>query len=361
MPLTLYVATSNPGKLRDFAHAATAFPGILLAPLPHLDSIPPPDETADTFAGNALLKALAYSALAPGQIVLADDSGLAVDALNGAPGVRSARFADDQLWPAPGTPDQRNTACLLDRTARVPDKRAAYLCALAAVRDGVLLATGTGKLEGWLIETPRGTSGFGYDPIFELNRNGKTMAEVDPDTRLRLSHRGRALQQLLKVLPEARRIGKRYGRARDPLAVCAALLFLATPVAWGFAMYSHKYTGVNGHTAAFYVSACSFLQISPIPLLATLCTWAATSIRRSRPALYLSLAISVVLLGAALSLLFHFLHDGDYRVASQTFFVPLLILLPSALAVDGLTGVLPLLFPSRFARAADTPARIALR
>ncbi len=199
----LLIATSNPGKLRDFAHAAAAHPGITLEPLPNLAAIHPPDETADTFDGNALIKAVVYSAHAPGQIVLADDSGLAVRSLNGAPGVRSARYADDEHWPGPGTPDQRNLDCLLDRTAGHRYHDASYVCALAAVRDGKLLATGTGELQGYLIDTPRGAAGFGYDPIFEILELGQTMAELDPETRLQFSHRGRALVHLLKNLSAA--------------------------------------------------------------------------------------------------------------------------------------------------------------
>ena len=200
-----YLATTNPGKLRDFAHAALAFPGpkqdpLTLEPLPNLAEIPAPEETADTFEGNALLKATFYSAHAAGAIVIADDSGIAVRSLNGAPGVRSARYADDEHWPDPGTPDQRNLACLLDRTRGHRYHDASYFCALAAVRDGQLLATGTGELQGYLIDTPRGTDGFGYDPIFEILELAQTMAELDPETRTQFSHRGRALVHLLKAL-----------------------------------------------------------------------------------------------------------------------------------------------------------------
>jgi XTP/dITP diphosphohydrolase len=202
--MTLYIATSNPGKLRDFAHAAAAFPGITIAPLPNLDSIPPPEETADTFAGNALIKALAYSKLAPGEIVLADDSGISVRGLGGAPGVRSARYADDQHFPGEGTTDQRNLACLAQYAPKLRYRDVSYICALAAVRDGELIATGTGELQGQLREEPRGTGGFGYDPIFEVLELAQTMAEVDDDTRLRISHRGRALVRLLKNLDHKR-------------------------------------------------------------------------------------------------------------------------------------------------------------
>ncbi len=199
----LLIATSNPGKLRDFAHAAQTHPEVTLAPLPDLARILTPEETSDTFEGNALVKAVAYSALAPGQIVLADDSGLAVRSLNGAPGVRSARYADDEQWPGPGTPDQRNLDCLLDRTRNHRYHDASYFCSLAAVRDGELLAIGTGELQGYLVDTPRGSAGFGYDPIFEILELAQTMAELDPETRLQFSHRGRALVHLIKNLSGA--------------------------------------------------------------------------------------------------------------------------------------------------------------
>lgn len=196
----LYVATSNPGKLADFAHAARAFPNVTLLPLPNLSSIPTPEESADTFEGNALIKALAYSPLAPLEIVLADDSGISVRGLNGAPGVRSARYADDEDFPGTGSQDTRNNACLLDRAQKLRYRDVSYLCSLAAVRDGELLATGSGELQGRLMDVPRGTGGFGYDPIFEILELGQTMAEIDLDTRLRTSHRGRALVQLLRRL-----------------------------------------------------------------------------------------------------------------------------------------------------------------
>ena len=202
--MRLLIATSNPGKLRDFAHAALNFPGTTIEPLPNLDRMAPPEETADSFAGNALLKAMAYSTLAPGEIVVADDSGLSVLKLGGAPGVRSARYADDEGWQGEGTADERNLACLLDRTGNLRYRDVSYFCSLAAVRDGVLLATGTGELQGSLIDTPRGTDGFGYDPIFDILELGQTMAQIDAETRLTISHRGRALVHLLKSLQECR-------------------------------------------------------------------------------------------------------------------------------------------------------------
>jgi len=197
--MLLYVATSNPGKLRDFAHAAIAFADVTLAPIPNLASIPTPVEDAPTFEGNASIKARAYAQLVPDEIVIADDSGISVPALGGAPGVRSARYAEDEGFESSGTPDERNLACLLSRTAHLqPAARIAhYTCVLAAVRNGRLLATGNGELHGTLLTAPRGDKGFGYDPIFLIPSLGLTMAEIDPETRLRLSHRGQALIALL--------------------------------------------------------------------------------------------------------------------------------------------------------------------
>ncbi len=195
--MIVYVATSNAGKLRDFGVAAGALAGIDLRRLEGLSRVAEPVEDADTFAGNALIKAHAYSALAPGEIVVADDSGIVVPGLGGAPGVRSARYAEDSGFAGKGSVDDRNLDCLLERAAALEDRAAAYVCVLAAVRDGELLATGTGSVEGELLRTRRGTGGFGYDPVFLLPELGLTMAEVDMQTRMRLSHRGRALVDLI--------------------------------------------------------------------------------------------------------------------------------------------------------------------
>lgn len=211
----LFVATSNPGKLRDFAHAAEGYQEraeglrgenthIDIAPLPGLRDIPAPPEDEPTFAGNAREKALYYSLAAKGARVLADDSGLEVTYLDDAPGVRSARYADDQGYPsAPGTSvDERNNGALLRALEGVPEARrqARYRCVLALAQDGQVLATAEGTVEGTILAGPRGESGFGYDPLFFLPELGRTMAELDPATRLSLSHRGRALRSLLEHL-----------------------------------------------------------------------------------------------------------------------------------------------------------------
>ena len=204
--MTLYIATSNPGKLRDFAAAAAklATESILIKPLPGLKEIPPPPEDEPTFEGNARLKAVYYSQHAPGKIIIADDSGLEVDALQGAPGVRSARYADDQHFTGPSnaSQDERNNLCLLDALNKTPDKnrRARYHCVLAAARDGEILATGSGEVEGKILLAPRGALGFGYDPIFFLPEQDRTMAELGIATKLIFSHRGRAFAALLKKL-----------------------------------------------------------------------------------------------------------------------------------------------------------------
>ena len=196
--MTLYIATSNPGKLRDFAAA--------LAPLPGINEIPAPPEDEPTFEGNARLKAIYYSNHAPGEIVIADDSGLEVDALNGAPGVRSARYADDHAFPGPGTTDERNNLYLLETLSKVPTQNptARYHCVLAAARDGKILAIGDGTVEGEILRTPRGTGGFGYDPLFYLPEQNKTMAELDIKTKLAFSHRGRAVVHLLAKLADSK-------------------------------------------------------------------------------------------------------------------------------------------------------------
>lgn len=194
------MASTNAGKLRDFAVAAEAFADVTILPLPGVEAVAAPEETAATFEGNALIKALGYCALMPGEIVVADDSGIAVRGLGGAPGVRSARYADDEGFVYEGTQDARNTACLLDRASKLRYRDVSYECVLVAVRDGELLTTGYGELEGRLMLERHGTDGFGYDPVFEVLELGKTMAEVDPETRLRFSHRGRALVHLVQRL-----------------------------------------------------------------------------------------------------------------------------------------------------------------
>lgn len=205
MALRLYAATTSQGKLRDFRAAAGAY-GIDIEPLPGQRDIDAPEEDGATFEANATLKALYYSRFAPGELVLADDSGLEVDALSGAPGVRSARFAADAgLVDSPDANDNTdvwNNMVLLQRMATVPPERrtARYRCVLVAARNGAVCCTAEGAIEGAILDAPRGTGGFGYDPLFYLPELDRTMAEIDLEAKLALSHRGRALEALLGKL-----------------------------------------------------------------------------------------------------------------------------------------------------------------
>lgn len=203
MDQTLYVASSNPGKLRDFAVAAEVFQ-FNIVPLPGLRDIPAPAEDGLTFDDNARIKAAYYSALAPDRIVIADDSGLEVDALSGAPGVHSARFAEDAGFSArqAGSTDERNNMYLLQQLeARgLKGSTARYRCVIAAARNAQVFSTAEGSVDGEILLEPRGTGGFGYDPLFYIPALGKTMAEIDLVQKQSLSHRGKAFAALLEKL-----------------------------------------------------------------------------------------------------------------------------------------------------------------
>ncbi len=206
--MTIYLATTNVGKQRDFALAASAH-SIFLLPLPGIETMPTPEEDAATFAGNADLKSRAYSRLAPERYVLADDSGLEVSALGGRPGVLSARFADSlNFLSSSGLgKDERNNACVLslmhelerDLQDRVP-RGARFVCALSVARNGEVLLRAEGTVEGDLIDTPRGSNGFGYDPLFLLRSRGLTLAELPRDEKWITSHRGAAFRDLLEQM-----------------------------------------------------------------------------------------------------------------------------------------------------------------
>ena len=195
----ILIATSNPGKLRDFAGAATGH-GIEIASIPGFDSMPAVVEDGLTFEDNARKKGEGYSRLAPGEIVLADDSGLEVDALSGAPGVHSARYAADQPHLAnENTDDEANNARVLRELRKVPgEKRTGrFICVLVAARDGQTLASFRGVAEGVILESPRGAGGFGYDPLFYFPEIKKTFAELSAEEKAGYSHRGAAFRQFL--------------------------------------------------------------------------------------------------------------------------------------------------------------------
>lgn len=188
--MKLRCATGNPGKLAEFRMAARSLghDWADIQPLENLAQIPPCEEDGATFEENAVKKALHYSAFCD-QFLFADDSGLEVDALGGAPGVRSARFSPE------GT-DEANNRLLLERLAAAEHRRARFVCVIALARQGRLEAAFRGSVEGVILDAPRGSAGFGYDPLFLYPPLGLTFAELDPHTKMQVSHRGEALRKL---------------------------------------------------------------------------------------------------------------------------------------------------------------------
>jgi len=196
---TVLIATSNSGKLRDFAGAAAAH-GITIAGIPGFSSLPAVVEDGATFEANARKKAEAYSLAVPGELVLADDSGLEIDALGGAPGVHSARYAADKPHAAESnTDDDANNARVLRELINVPreQRTARFICVLAAARDGRTLQAFRGAAEGVILDAPRGNNGFGYDPLFYFPEIGKTFAELNAEEKAQHSHRGAAFRTFL--------------------------------------------------------------------------------------------------------------------------------------------------------------------
>lgn len=189
----LVLASNNAGKLREFA-ALLAPLGIEVLPQSHFN-VPEAEEPHCTFVENALEKAR-HAARHTGLPALADDSGLCVSALDGAPGVQSARFAGEPKS------DARNNALLLEKLAGVADRRAHYVCMLVLVHsaDDPQPLIADGEWHGEIIDTPRGERGFGYDPLFLLPDLGQTAAELDPALKNTLSHRGAACRHLLDCL-----------------------------------------------------------------------------------------------------------------------------------------------------------------
>ena len=201
-PVKIYFASSNQGKLAEFRVLAKSAAAIdsssttaVVEMLPRFDSLPPFEENAPTFGQNALGKVLYYSQLSDG-IVFADDSGLVVPALGGEPGVHSARYAGPHA-----TSDDR-IAKLLGELAGTPhQERAAYFCCvIAVVRQGLPIAVISNRADGEILEAPRGSGGFGYDPIFYLPELDKTFAELTPQEKNLYSHRGKAFRRLLSFL-----------------------------------------------------------------------------------------------------------------------------------------------------------------
>ena len=198
---TVVIASNNAHKAREIAEALD-FPGWEFRTLRDLGIASDPAEDAETFAGPARIEELAALEASGGRAVLADDSGLEVDALDGAPGVRSARYAGEPC------DDAANNAKLLAELADVPDARrsARFVCALAFIDEDGTETTARGTVEGRIAREGRGSHGFGYDPLFlpDAFSGSRTLAEALPEEKNAVSHRGNALRELRAKLASQR-------------------------------------------------------------------------------------------------------------------------------------------------------------
>ncbi len=200
--MELVLATGNPHKAEEIQHLLRPYPMVKVHPAEHVGGMPRVEETAEDFRGNALLKAQALVGKADGKIVLADDSGLCVDALDGLPGVRSARYAGE------GASDADNMDKVLRELKGFSQRKrtAAFICVLCLLWPGRKEPYFfEGQVEGFLTDTPRGEFGFGYDPIFIPRDYSKTFGELGPDVKNRLSHRSKALKSLRSWIGEVLR------------------------------------------------------------------------------------------------------------------------------------------------------------
>jgi len=192
----ILIATNNKGKAKDFETLFGPF-GFEVKTLNDLDQDIDVEETGVTFEENAILKAETVSKLL-GIMVIADDSGLEIDSLHGAPGVYSARYAGEPKN------DEANIDKVLSELQGVPkeERTARFRCVLAVAGPSTETVTFSGSCEGLILEERRGTNGFGYDPIFFSSEKGQAMAELSPEEKGRISHRGAAIRQLKERLPQ---------------------------------------------------------------------------------------------------------------------------------------------------------------
>jgi XTP/dITP diphosphohydrolase len=215
----LFLASTNPGKLREFSLAAVGS-GFMVQPVPAMSDLPPCIEDGLTFEANARKKALYYASHAR-EMVFADDSGICVDALGGGPGVHSARFSGQNA-----TEETNNQKLLSELRQRCNNREATsgfripvayppfsgfpahYACVIALAEGDQILGVVEGCCDGIIIDTPRGNGGFGYDPYFFYPPLNRTFAELSAEQKFRVSHRGIAFRRLLKFLAEEREIGR---------------------------------------------------------------------------------------------------------------------------------------------------------
>ena len=200
----IVLATGNPGKLREIAQVLSGLP-VDVVGLNEITDIPEPAETGATFAQNARDKAL-YYARATGRWCLADDSGLEVDALGGAPGIHSARYSSDTVAPTADrkTIDLANNAKLLTALKDVPDhdRTARFVCCLALAGSGGILIETSGTFEGLIARSGAGDNGFGYDPLFYIPDLDCSAAQLPPEEKNRISHRGQAVRRFAELLTD---------------------------------------------------------------------------------------------------------------------------------------------------------------
>lgn len=201
--MRILVATTNKGKLREFQEAARqlGYPEVEIAPLVLPPGVAPPEETGQSFEENAAIKAI-HASVYTEDPVFADDSGLEVDALGGAPGIYSARYAGE------GADDAANNALLLERMQRKRERTARFVCAITVAQAGKALATFRGVIEGELLENAKGEGGFGYDPLFFYPPLGRSTAELTSEEKIEVSHRGNALRRMFQWLRDLPRSGR---------------------------------------------------------------------------------------------------------------------------------------------------------
>ncbi|RMG57464.1 MAG: RdgB/HAM1 family non-canonical purine NTP pyrophosphatase [Deltaproteobacteria bacterium] len=197
----ILVATANEGKIREIEKIVEEMGGVRLLSLKNFPGLTPPEETGESFEENARIKALYYSSRA-GVPAVAEDSGLVVDALDGAPGIYSSRFA------GPQASDDENIDKLLEElSGKTRPWKARFVCVAVCADGGEIVATAEGILEGEIIPERRGTGGFGYDPVFFLPDEGRAAAELTLEEKNRISHRRKAFETLFRLLREKRFLG----------------------------------------------------------------------------------------------------------------------------------------------------------
>ena len=199
--MNLLLATRNQNKTREFTQLLG--PNFTLRDLTRVRDLPEINETGRAFEDNAVIKAIAISKIFSREMVIADDSGLEVDALNGAPGIFSARYGGENAR------DQCNVEKLLRELQGATERSARFRCVIALAKNGKLMTTVAGEVAGTITKSPRGENGFGYDPIFISEGFEETFAELPSETKNVISHRAKAVAELVRYFNTARRSARK--------------------------------------------------------------------------------------------------------------------------------------------------------